>query len=555
VADLCLARAHEAVATAVPEREALVHGPVRRTFANVTNRTRRLAAALLQRGLITEPGGPVDGVRPWECPQDRIALYLHNRPEYLEAMLGCCKARAVPVNVNYRYRAEELHYLFDDAAARVIVYETGFGAPLGEVLPDLAHRPALVHLEDETGTPPLPGSVPYETLIETGDPTAVDDVARRWSPSDRYILYTGGTTGMPKGVLWRQGDWLVSALGADPPGDSTAEALVALAERARVREQRILPAPPFMHGAAHWNAFSSWLVGGTVVIQDRPASLDAADVLETADREAVTTLLIVGDAFARPLVDELRRSPRPLPHLRHVITSGAQLSEDTKEEILDLLPRVKIVDILGSSESGRQAVERSDSGGTVRTGRFELSDTAAVVSEDCTRVLEAGDDELGWLAKEGRVPTGYLGDPAKSATTFPVIEGRRFSVPGDRARHRADGSIELHGRDSVTINTGGEKVFAEEVEHVLKRHPAVFDAVVAPRASPQWGQEVAAVVQLRPGVEVADEDLRAHTKARLAGYKAPHTIVRVPAVLRSPAGKADYRWAREQVEGPPGGDA
>jgi fatty-acyl-CoA synthase len=550
VADLSFAAAHEAVAAAVPDREALVHGSLRQTFAEVTDRSRRLGVALLERQLVSEPRGPTDRIDPWDCPFDRVALFLHNRPEYLEAMLGCAKARAVPVNVNYRYQADELRYLFDDAAARVIIYETEFAPALQQVVEDLADPPALIHLDDDSRQEPLAGSVSYETMIAEADPHAIDQVARRWSPDDRYILYTGGTTGMPKGVVWRQGDWLASALGTDPPGDSAGPALEALAERAVDRDHRILPAPPFMHGAAHWNAFSSWLAGGTVIIQDRPRSLDAADVLDTADRERVTALLVVGDAFARPLVEELQRSPRPLRDLRHVITSGAQLSEDTKSHLLDLLPHVRIVDILGSSESGRQAVERSDSSGTVQTGRFDLTESAAVVSEDCTRVLSAGDDELGWLAKEGRVPTGYLGDPDKTAATFPVVEGRRFSVPGDRARHRADGSIELHGRDSVTINTGGEKVFAEEVEHVLKRHPAVFDAIVAPRPSPQWGQEVAAVIQLRPGRAVSDDELRLHTKAHLAGYKAPRTIVRVTEVVRSPAGKADYRWARTQVEGP-----
>ena len=548
MADLSFASAHEAVAAAVPDREALVHGSVRLTFAQVTERSRRLAAALLDEGLVTEPAGPIDTVDPWACPHDRVALFMHNRPEYLEAMLACAKARAVPVNVNYRYQAEELRYLFDDAAACVIIYEVGFAPVLGAVLDYLADAPALVHVEDGSGEVPLTGSVSYEDLLESGDATDIDDVARRWTPDDRYILYTGGTTGMPKGVLWRQGDWMVSALGADPAGDDTETALANLADRARHRDHRILPAPPFMHGAAHWNAFSSWLAGGTIVLQDRPQSLDAADVLDTAARERVTALLVVGDAFARPLVDELHRSPRELPDLRHVITSGAALSEDTKQHILELLPHVRIVDILGSSESGRQAVERSDSGGTVQTGRFELAETAVVVSEDRTRILAAGDDELGWLAKEGRVPTGYLGDPDKTDETFPVVEGRRFSVPGDRARHRADGSIELHGRDSVTINTGGEKVFAEEVEHVLKRHPAVFDAVVAPRPSEQWGQEVAAVVQIRADHDPTDAELRRHTKEHLAGYKAPHTIVRVDTVMRSPSGKADYRWAREQVE-------
>ncbi|MEL7209047.1 MAG: AMP-binding protein, partial [Actinomycetota bacterium] len=496
---------------------------------------RRFGVGLIHRCGVTPPAGPVPVEQGWDCPQPRIALYLHNRVEYLEAMVGAMMARAVPVNVNYRYRSEELRYLFDDAAVDAIVYETRFAPAVADVLDDLDRPPSLIHVVDTSGETPLPGSTDIEEVIAGASAADLEPIARRRTADDRYILYTGGTTGMPKGVLWRQGDWLASALGVDPSGDSEAEALDALAERARRREHRILAAPPFMHGAAHWNGFSFMLAGGTVLIQDDPTSLDPADIVDTAERERATALLVVGDAFARPIVDELRRRPRDLSSLRHLFSSGAQLSQDTKQALLDLLPQIRIHDVLGSSESGRQATELTSNEGTeVHSGRFEVEETAPVLDESLTRVLDTGDRSMGWLAKTGRVPTGYLGDPDKTAATFPVIDGVRYSVPGDRARYRDDGGIELHGRDSVTINTGGEKVFAEEVEHVLKAHPAVFDAVVAPRPSEHWGQEVAAVVELRSGVEVTDEDLRDHTKRHLAGYKAPRTIVRVAAVQRSP---------------------
>jgi fatty-acyl-CoA synthase len=409
---------------------------------------------------------------------------------------------------------------------------------LAEVLPDLPEVRLLLQVDDGTGAPLLPGALEYEAGLASVEPMRPTGL----SPDDLYILYTGGTTGMPKGVLWRQADFIAACLGVSK---STAD----LVDAAPGSSLRVLAAPPFMHGAAHWNALSAWLAGGTVIIQDDPVRLDAHDILDTVDRERASSLLIVGDAFARPIVDELHRQPRDLPGLRFLLTGGAVLSAPVKEELLRLLPGLSIVDVLGSSETGRQGVQRTERGsGRPGTGTFARSPTAHVLSEDRSRVLEPGDDELGWLTQTGRVPLGYLGDPEKTARTFPVVEGVRHAVAGDRARVRADGSIELHGRDSVTINTGGEKVFAEEVEHALKHHPAIFDVVVCGRPSERWGQEVVAVVQLRPGQDaVTDDDLRHAAEPHLARYKLPKAFVRVPQIERSPSGKPDYRWAVQVV--------
>lgn len=547
---IALAPALAAVASAAPDREAIVHGDLRRTWREVAARAGSLGRALHDSGLgpIEDPAAPIEG---WRCPQDRVALYLHNGAEYLEAMLAAFAARAVPVNVNYRYGAEELAYLFADAAPRAVVFHGRFAERLNEVGESLPDDVTLIQVEEPGHpTPLLAGAWAYEELATAGR-AELADLAGSCDPADRYILYTGGTTGMPKGVLWHQSDFATGALGVRF-GDGE-DPYRALAERAARRPgPRALPAAPFMHGAAHWSALSAWLSGGTVVLPERTDGLDAADVLATAERERATSLLIVGDAFARPLVDALATRHHDLSALRHLITGGAILSTDTRAALLDAIPGLEIVDILGSSESGRQAVSRSSAGHTAPTGHFEPGPDAAVVGPAKDRLLSPGDDELGWLAQRGAVPTGYLGDEEKTEATFPVIDGVRWSVPGDRARWLADGTIELHGRESVTINTGGEKVFAEEVEHALKSHPAVYDAVVVGRPSPRWGQEVVAVIQLRHGRDdPGDAALTDHVKAHLAGYKAPRAFRRVDRVERSPAGKADYRWARDQFAGGP----
>lgn len=543
--ELNLPALHEAIAAAVPERACLVHRDRHLTWAEVTERTRRFAAGLAARGIGRK--GTLADLDGWESPHDHVALYLHNGVEYLEAMLGSMKAGAAAVNVNYRYVAEELRYLLADARARVIVHHEAFTPVLAAVLPDLPSVELLVRVPDGSGHDPLPGAIDYETLLADADPDLPPSLVDSWSGDDLYLLYTGGTTGMPKGVCWRQADFLVAALGVRRKDGTDHESLDELVETARRGTLRALPSAPFMHGAAHWNAISAWIAGGTVVVQSEVERLDAADVLDTCARESVTSLLIVGDAFARPLVDELERSIRDLPALRFVMTGGAALGPHLVGRLQELIPGATIVDVLGSSESGRQGTRSTRPGDAPDTGRFDPSAGSIVLAEDRSRRLAPGEDEVGWLAQGGRTPRGYLGDPEKSAATFPTIDGVRYSVPGDRARLLADGTIELHGRDAVTINSGGEKIFAEEVEGAIKHHPAVADAVVVGRPSPRWGQEVVAVVALRPGADPTDEELLATCAAHIARYKLPKAIVRRPAIERSPAGKADYRWARDQA--------
>jgi fatty-acyl-CoA synthase len=532
--ELNLAAVHEAIAAVVPDRECIVWRDRRLTWADVTDRSRRFAALLRAHGMGSH--GSLADCEPWESPHDHVALYLHNGNEYLESLLGAAKARCVGVNVNYRYVAEELQHVLTDSAATAIVFHGAFAATLAEVVPSLPHLRLLIQVDDGDGTPLLPGAVAYEAALAAAVPSAPTDL----SPDDLYILYTGGTTGLPKGVLWRQADFLAACLGIA----QTTDQLVTAAASGSLRA---LPAPPFMHGAAHWNALSAWVSGGTVVIQDDPVRLDPADVLDTVAREHVTSLLIVGDAFARPLVDALRAGHHDVSGLRFLLTGGAVLSATVKEDLLELVPHLQIVDVLGSSETGRQGVQRSDRGRGAVSGTFDRSPTAVVLSEDLSRRLDPGDPELGWLAQTGRVPLGYLGDPDKTARTFPAVGGVRHAVAGDRARLLADGGIELHGRDSVTINTGGEKVFAEEVEQALKRHPAVFDAVVVGRPSERWGQEVVGVVQLRGEESPTDDELRAAAAPHLARYKLPKSFVRVARIERSPSGKPDYRWAAATV--------
>jgi fatty-acyl-CoA synthase len=543
--ELNLAAIHETLAASLTDEACLVWRDRSWTWSDVTDRTRRFANLLTSRGLGRH--GSLHACAGWESPHDHVALYATNSNAYLEAMVGAAKAGAVAVNVNYRYGPEELAYVLADARAAAVVYHRTFSATLAAALPLLAHRPLLICVDDGTDHPLLEGALDYEDALAAASP-ARPDVA--WRGDDLYILYTGGTTGQPKGVLWRQADFLVAALGVRAPDGREIAHLDQLVHAARRRRLVALPAPPFMHGAAHWNALSCWINGGTVVIQDHTDHFDPADVLDTCERHRVTSLLIVGDAFARPLADELAERPRDLAALRHLLTGGAILSPSVQADLLGLLPGLHIVDVLGSSETGRQAVATTSAERPGGAGRFVPAATAAVLSEDRSRVIAPDDGTVGWLGQGGRVPRGYLGDPEKTAATFPRIDGTTWAVAGDRARWRPDGSIELLGRESVTINTGGEKVFAEEVEQALKAHPAVFDVLVVGRPSERWGQEVTAVVAVRPGRTVTLEDLREVGGRHLARYKLPRVLLTVDAVQRSPSGKPDYAWARELVASP-----
>ncbi|HEY8122496.1 MAG TPA: acyl-CoA synthetase [Myxococcota bacterium] len=530
-----LAAIHEAIAAAVPDAECLVYGERRLRWRELTDRTRRLASVLRTAGLGCRRERA--GLANHESGQDHVALYLYNGNEYLEGMLGAMKARCAPFNVNYRYVEEELVYLFDNADARAVIFHASFAPTLARIRDQLPGVRLWLCVDDGSGAK-LDGALEYEAALAAAEPA----IPQQLSEDDLYILYTGGTTGMPKGVLWRHDEILRAAL--LPP--STEPTLDAIVERARRGASRVraLPTPPFMHGAAHWAAFTMWHTGGTVFVQSKVRGFDAHDVLATVERERITALTIVGDAFARPLLDALRERSYDASSLQTITSGGAILTASVKDELLARLPQIRLIDVLGSSESGQQASQISRPGAKATTGDFALAASNVVLSEDLTRVLAAGSGESGWLARSGPVPLGYYKDAEKSARTFPVVGGVRYSVPGDRAIALAGGGLRLLGRDSVTINSGGEKIFAEEIEHALKHHPAVWDAVVTGTPHERFGQQVTALVALRAGTSASEEELRTACEAHLARYKLPRAFVFVDEIVRAPSGKADYRWAK-----------
>jgi fatty-acyl-CoA synthase len=533
----------DTVAGVHPERDCIVWGDTRYSFAELADRSRRLAAYLGARGLgahreRAELAGHQSG-------QDHLGIYLYNCNQYIESMLGAWRARLAPFNVNYRYVEEELLYLLDNADCRGLVYHARFAPTLAAVRPRLSQLDVLVQVADESGNDLLPGAVDYESVIADTAPGV--DVTP--TPDDLYILYTGGTTGMPKGVLWRSHDIFMSCMGGR--NILTHEAVssyddVAANARAFADPLKFLVLPPLMHGAAQWVSFIGLNGGHTIVFPPDTSRLDPAEVWRTVEREGCTTLTTVGDAVARPLVEELERGGYDITTLVSVGNGGAPLTPTIKERLLALLPNILLTDSVGSSETGAQ-MSHVSTVGAVSTGTFTPGPGTVVVSEDLDKVVPPGHDSLGWLAQEGWVPLGYYGDAEKTARTFPVIDGRRYSVPGDRARHLANGDIELLGRDSVTINSGGEKIFAEEVESAIAGHPSVHDVVVVGRASERWGQEVVALVELSAGTAATADDIVHHASRHIARYKLPKAVVFLDKIQRSPSGKADYRWARTQV--------
>ncbi|HEY5842319.1 MAG TPA: acyl-CoA synthetase [Mycobacterium sp.] len=539
-----LSTVFQAVADAIPDSELLVWRDRRFTYAQTTARVDGVANYLTSVGLGCHTER--DGLAGHDSGQDHIGLYLRNGNEYLESMIAAYRARVAPFNVSYRYVEEELVYLLSDSKATALVYNAEFAPRVAAIRDRLPQLRVLIQVADETGNALLPGAVDYESIVGTAAPEQ-----GRPAPTgdDLYVLYTGGTTGMPKGVLWRQHDIFISAMGGRPFGSDTAlTSYDEIAERARAAAgaMSILMLPPFMHGAAQWAAYNIITMGGRIVIPDDVERLRADDVLRLIERERVLSVPVVGDAMARPLIDEIESGDYDLSSLISVTNGGAPMSPAVRDRIRAALPNTLLIDAVGSSEAGQQMTTLA-TGDEIQAAVFNPQPDTAVVATDYSHVLKPGDgeDSTGWLARRDLIPLGYLGDEAKTAKTFPTIDGVRWSVPGDKARYLDDGRIELLGRDSVTINSGGEKIFAEEVERAIAAHPHIYDVVVVGRPSERWGSEVVAIVQLAQGKSASDDELVEICNEAIARYKVPKTFIRTEKVMRSPAGKADYRWAKD----------
>jgi acyl-CoA synthetase (AMP-forming)/AMP-acid ligase II len=523
-----------AVAGTVGDRTAVVDGPVRRTYAQLVERVDALGAYLVSRGL----GGEVSTeVIDCQTRQGRVALYLHNGTEFVEAFFGSLAARLAPFNVNYRYTATELSGLFDDAAPCVVVYHSAFAGTLSEVLLDLDTTPVLIQVPDDSGNALLPGAVWFECAA-----TSEPDVDLPGSSGDDVVLvYTGGTTGMPKGVMWRNHDlWIGACGGAALPSGITATAMGTLVET--IPGPRALAAAPFMHGAGLWFMIRALMQGGLVAIPETVTRFDAAQSCELIERERLDFVPLVAEAFANPLVRHLAEKAYDLDCVTFVGLGGGITTAKTKAALMAAMPNAELADSAGSSETGGVLRATVLPGDTAESGVFALSPRACVVSADKTRLLEPGAEEQGWLGARAPLPLGYLNDPVKSAATFIEVGGDRIAITGDRAQLLDDGRLRLLGRDSVTINSGGEKVFAEEVERAARLHPHVRDVIVVGRPHWRWGEEVVAVIALHEPVTHAD--LLEVMSTHIARYKLPKSSVEVSLIPRSPAGKPDYRWAK-----------
>ncbi|MFV0495315.1 acyl-CoA synthetase [Mycobacterium sp.] len=533
-----------AVAAVVPDRDLVIQGDRRFSYAQIHDRSNRLANYLHSRGLGCHTERP--GLAGHAAGQDLLGIYAYNGSEFIETLLGSFAARVAPFNVNYRYVKQELQYLLADAGATALVYHAVFAPSVAEILPGLPQLRVLIQIADDSGNELLDGAVDYEDALASAGPEAPPVQP---SPDDLYVLYTGGTTGMPKGVLWRQADIFMTSFGGRDlvTGNPVASIDDISARVTAGPGVKLMVLPPLMHGAAQWSVMTALTGGQTVVFPSVVDRLDADEVVRTIEREKVMAVTVVGDAIARPLVTAIEKGTADVSSLAVVANGGALLTPHVKQRLVDALPNAMIVDAVGSSETGAQMHHLSTSG-AVSTGTFNPGPDTVVAAEDLSAIHSPGHDGLGWLAQRGYVPLGYKGDAAKTAATFPVIDGIRYAIPGDRARHHAAGHIELLGRDSATINSGGEKIFAEEVETALASHPAVVDVVVAGRPSDRWGQEVVAVVALDDGAVAEADDLIAHAANSLARYKLPKAIVFRDVIQRSPSGKADYRWARAQAE-------
>jgi acyl-CoA synthetase (AMP-forming)/AMP-acid ligase II len=515
-AQINLADLFEVVVDTVGERDAIVAADRRLTYAQLDERANRLAHHLAAQGI---------------GAGDHVGLQLVNGTEYVEGMLAAYKIRAVPINVNYRYVEAELKYLFDDAdLVALLVNDQFVDSAQAAAGPKLRHTLVVGEGGD------------YEDALASASPDRPDGSARQ--ADDLYCVYTGGTTGMPKGVLWRQEDIFYGAMGGGDPMQmgNTIKAPDELPSRIPPMGLAGLVTPPLMHASAQWTAFSLFFGGGKIVFTPG-GRFDADEILTLIGDEKANMLVIVGDAMARPLLDTLAAAEPGAYDTSSLIvigSGGAILSPAMKEQLNQLLPSTMIVDGFGSSETGVQGTRA----GMSDKPMFSVNDQTAVLDDDF-KPVEPGSGQIGRLARRGHIPLGYYNDAEKTAKTFTEIDGVRWVLPGDMARVDADGTVVLLGRGSVSINSGGEKIYPEEVEAALKAHPDVFDAVVVGTPDERWGEKVTAVVQPRVGAALSLDDIQVFCRERIAGYKVPRALALVDQMVRSPSGKADYRWAKD----------
>jgi acyl-CoA synthetase (AMP-forming)/AMP-acid ligase II len=535
-----LADLFESVVDVVPDREALVYidhpgtGAERRlTYAQLDAAANRIAHHLID-----------SDIRPGE----HLGLHLYNGIEYLQTVLGCLKARVVPVNVNYRYVEEELVYLYQDADLVALVFDAEFTERVAAALPRASALRHLIRVGTSASDAVAVPAVDFADAETTGSPE------RGFPPrsaDDQFIIYTGGTTGMPKGVMWRQEDLFFSGLGGGAPTGEPVKSPEELAERVAAGGEGItfFPTPPLMHGTSTLTAFIGFNFGQRIVIHRK---FVPEEVLRTIEKERVTSVSLVGDAMLRPLIDALKGPLKgtDCSSMFSVSSSGAIMSETVREQFQALVPNVMLLNNFGSSESGFNGTATADSG-PERGFRVRVNSRTQVVDPATYEPIAVG--EPGRIAQRGHVPLGYYNDPKKTAETFFQKNGERWVLLGDMATVDEEGIVTVLGRGSQCINTGGEKVYPEEVEQALKSHPDVYDALVAGVPDEKWGNHVAAVVQLRGGADrLSLDDIQTHCRSHLAGYKIPRQLVITETIQRSPSGKADYRWARSVAAGAAG---
>jgi 3-oxocholest-4-en-26-oate---CoA ligase len=522
-----LADLFESVVDTVPDREALVCDPVRLTYTELEQRCNQLAHHLREAGI--KRG-------------DKVGCHMPNQTPYVETMIACFKIGAVPVNVNYRYVEDELRYIYDNADLACVVFDAEFADLVKAVAPDIDTLRHLLVTGDTDGVDLPDGAVPYEEAL-AAQPTTRDDLLDGRSPDDLYMLYTGGTTGMPKGVVWRHEDMFFAGMGGGNPVGEPVSSPEELAQRINQDFQiGMFAAPPLMHGAAFLGTFIGFFQGSKVALIRKYSGHGACELIE---REKLNTISIVGDAMAIPIIEALEEKDYDLSSLGILSTAGAIMSQAVRDRLAEKLPNLYVLDSFGSSETGYNGSATPDSS-TDSGLKFKVTERTNVIDPETLTLVEPGSGQVGRVAQTGHIPLEYYKDEKKTADTFVEVDGKRWVLMGDAATIDEEGVIHFLGRGSVCINSGGEKIFPEEVEAALKAHPSIDDAIVAGIPDERWGERVGAVIQLRSSASETPslDDVHQHLEGRIARYKVPRALAVVDEVMRSPSGKPDYGWAK-----------